>query len=216
MFRSKHPKVRISVPRKALEAIFDECDRHDVDETGGRIVGFYEKKGRDFEIEVLGVIGPGPNARRTPTSFFQDGEYQERVFRDIEKDHPNLEHLGNWHTHHVNGLQTLSGGDRETYHSIVNHHNHNTDFFYALLVTRKHPHGDRRYEVKHFLLFRGDDTIHELDESRIQVVDQPCSDNGAATFSAEATPHDRPAPGAHEERARDQAVFSELYPRLQA
>jgi len=144
MFRSKHPKIDISMPKKSLEAIFDECDRHDVDETGGRIIGMYEKKGRDYQINVLGVIPPGPNARRSPTSFFQDGEYQERVFRELEKDHPNLEHLGNWHTHHVNGLQTLSGGDRETYHATVNHHNHNTDFFYALLVTRKHPHPRHR------------------------------------------------------------------------
>jgi hypothetical protein len=81
MFRSKQPKVEISMPRKALEAIFDECDRYDVDETGGRIIGMYKKKGRDYQIDVLGIIGPGPNARRTPTSFFQDGEYQEHVFR---------------------------------------------------------------------------------------------------------------------------------------
>ncbi len=216
MFRSKDPKVEISMPKKALEAIFDECDRHDVDETGGRIIGMYEKKGRDYEINVLGVIAPGPNARRSPTSFFQDGEYQERVFREVEKDHPKLEHLGNWHTHHVNGLQTLSGGDRETYHVTVNHHNHNTDFFYALLVTRKHPHRDRRYDVKHFLLFRGDDTIHELDESRIHMVDRPHLGDGTATFSAQAPRDDTPAPAAHEERARDQAVFSDFYPRLHA
>src|SRR6266571_4667033 len=126
MFRSKHPKIDISIPRKALEAIFDECDRHDIDETGGRIIGMYKKKGRDYAVDVLGVIGPGPNARRSPTSFFQDGEYQERVFRTVQRDHPNLEHLGNWHTHHVNGLQTLSGGDRETYHATVNHHKENT------------------------------------------------------------------------------------------
>lgn len=216
MFRSKHPRVDISMPKKALEAIFDECDRHDIDETGGRIIGMYEKKGRDYEINVLGVIAPGPNARRSPTSFFQDGEYQERVFREVEKEHPKLEHLGNWHTHHVNGLQTLSGGDRETYHATVNHHNHNTDFFYALLVTRKLPHRDRRYEVKHFLLFRGDDTIHELDESRVHMVDRPHVGDGADILRAQAPPQDTPAPDANEERARDQAVFSEFYPRLQA
>lgn len=216
MFRSKHPKVDISMPKKALEAIFDECDRHDFDETGGRIIGMYERKGRDYEINVHGVIAPGPNARRSPTSFFQDGEYQERVFREIEKEHPKLEHLGNWHTHHVNGLQTLSGGDRETYHATVNHHNHNTDFFYALLVTRKLPRRERRYEVKHFLFFRGDDTIHELDESRVHIVDRSHVGDGATVLSAQAPPEDRPTPDAHEERARDQAVFSEFYPRLQA
>jgi hypothetical protein len=215
MFRSKKPKVEISMPSKALEAIFDECDRYDIDETGGRIIGMYKKKGRDHQIDVLGVIGPGPKARRTPTSFFQDGEYQERVFRDVEKDYPNLEHLGNWHTHHVNGLQTLSGGDRETYHATVNHHNHNTDFFYALLVTRKDPHRHRRYETKHFLFFRGDDTIHEINESEIRIVERPRFGDGKAAFDAEAHTEDRrPVPQEHHERVRDQAAFSEFYPRL--
>src|SRR5713226_5747036 len=147
MFRSKKTAVSISIARGALESIFDECDQYDIDETGGRLIGNYRQKGAKYEIQVLGVLGPGPNARRSPTSFFQDGEYQERVFRAVERDHPNLEHLGNWHTHHVNGLQTLSGGDRETYHATVNHHNHNTDFFYALLVTRKTPHHHSRYDT---------------------------------------------------------------------
>ena len=213
MFKSKQPKVRISMPSKALEAIFDECDRHDVDETGGRIVGMYKKHGREYTIDVLGVIGPGPNARRSPTSFFQDGQYQERVFREVEKTHPNLEHLGNWHTHHVNGLQTLSGGDRQTYSATVNHHNHNTDFFYALLVTRKTPHRERRYEVKHFLFFRGDNEIHEVDDAQVRIVGQSNSGD-EATFHASGQVEEKPSPDANEERVRDQATFSEFYPRL--
>jgi len=123
--------------------------------------------------------------------------------------------LGNWHTHHVNGLQTLSGGDRATYHSTVNHHNHNTDFFYALLVTRKNPHRDKRYEIKHFVLFRGDDTIHELDESQFHILEQSHSGNGEATFTTPALQEERPALEVHEERVRDQAVFSEFYPGLE-
>ena len=215
MSRSKQPEVEISMPSKALEAVFDECDRHDIDETGGRIIGMYKKTGRDYQIDVLGVIGPGPNARRTPTSFFQDGEYQERVFRDMERDYPNLEHLGNWHTHHVNGLQTLSGGDRETYRATVNHHNHNTDFFYALLVTRKNHSRHRRYETKHFLFFRSDDTIHEINESQILIVDRPRFGDGKAAFGGEAHAEGRrPVQQEHHERVRDQAVFSEFYPRL--
>ena len=42
-----------------------------------------------------------------------------------------IEHLGNWHTHHVNGYPNLSGGDVATYRRIVNHELHNLDFFYA-------------------------------------------------------------------------------------
>ena len=218
MFRSKHPKVAISIPRKALEAIFDECDRHDVDETGGRIIGSYHKKGRDYAIDVLGVIGPGPNAKRSPTSFFQDGDYQERVFREVEKDHPNLEHLGNWHTHHVNGLQTLSSGDRATYHRTVNHDQHNTDFFYALLVTRKTPNRNRRYEVRHYVLFRGEDEIHEIPESQIDVTEpsEPRSAGSEAVFASSTSACDPETTSySHLERVKDQEFFSEFYPGLQ-
>jgi hypothetical protein len=219
MFKSKPPKVNISIPRKALEAIFDECDRYDVDETGGRIVGTYRKNGNDYRIDVLGVIDPGPNAKRSPTSFFQDGEYQERVFREIEKDHPNLEHLGNWHTHHVNGLQTLSSGDRVTYHRTVNHDKHNTAFFYALLVTRKTSNRDGRYEVRHYILFRGDDEIHELPESQIHVVEasEPRSDSSDAVFTTATSSSEIQATSeSHLERVKDQEFFSEFCPGLKA
>jgi integrative and conjugative element protein (TIGR02256 family) len=217
MFRARHPKVTISIPRKAIEAIFDECDRHDADETGGRIVGTYRKKGREYLIDVLGIIDPGPNARRTPTSFFQDGEYQERVFREIEKDHPNLEHLGNWHTHHVNGLQTLSSGDRATYHRTVNHDRHNTDFFYALLVIRKNHNRNWRYEIKHYILFRGDDEIYEIAGSQIHVVDPPHQRgaSGEAVLGVSAPHHEVRHSDANLERVKDQEFFSEFYPSLQ-
>jgi hypothetical protein len=217
MFRSKTAKVTISFPRKAMEAVFDECDKFDVDETGGRIIGTYQKKGKQYEISVLGIIDPGPNARRSPTSFFQDGDYQERVFREVEKEHPNLEHLGNWHTHHVNGLTTLSSGDRVTYQRIVNHDKHNTDFFYALLVVRKTDHPTQRYEVKHYLVFRNDDTFYEIPNSQLSVVD----DGGRSSLKGEqvipfASFSDgaENETGANPERVKDQEFFSEFFPGL--
>ena len=127
--------VHVSICRATIEAIFSECDSYDVEETGGRLLGAYRVgPDRQLSINVSGVIEPGPKARRTATTFFQDGEYQEAVFRKLETQYPEIEHLGTWHTHHVNGYPTLSGGDRATYHRIVNHKNHNMDFLYALLV----------------------------------------------------------------------------------
>lgn len=140
MFKRKKIKdirIRITICKDVLEAIFDECDKHNVDETGGRILGYYQYQNEVLNIEACGLIGPGPNARRSSTSFFQDGAYQEEIFRKIETEFPDIEHLGNWHTHHVNGLDTLSSGDIVTYKKIVNHTKHNTDFFYALLVVAK-------------------------------------------------------------------------------
>jgi len=82
---------------------------------GGRLLETYRHENGRYYIEVKGVLEPGPKAERSPTFFLQDGEYQERLFRSIEASHPDIEHLGNWHTHHVNGYPTLSGGDKMTY-----------------------------------------------------------------------------------------------------
>jgi proteasome lid subunit RPN8/RPN11 len=217
MFKSKVPNVTVSIPIKALEAIFDECDRFPDDETGGRIIGTYSKHRKEYQIDVLGVIGPGPNAQRSATSFFQDGEYQESVFRDVEKDYPNVEHLGNWHSHHPNGLQTLSSGDRATYHRVVNHDKHNTDFLYALLVVKRTPHQNRRYEVKHFIVFRKDNEVHEIPDSQILVLDKSRAHSGSAraVFDTDKPSLSTPIPpNAMAERAKDKELFSEFFPSL--
>jgi proteasome lid subunit RPN8/RPN11 len=217
MFRSKVPNVTVSMPIKALEAIFDECDKFPADETGGRIIGTYSKHRKEYQIDVLGVIGPGPNAQRSATSFFQDGEYQESVFRKVEKEYPNVEHLGNWHSHHPNGLQTLSSGDRATYQRVVNHDKHNTDFLYAALVVNKTPHENRRYAVKHFIVFRNDDRIHEIPESQILVLEESRVKTGIANVVFDAGPSlvaTSVARNGNAERAKDQDFFSEFFPSL--
>ena len=217
MFKSKRSMVNVSIARGALESIFDECDQFDVDETGGRIIGTYQKKDNQYELQVLGVIGPGPNAKRSPASFFQDGEYQERVFRSIEENHPEVEHLGNWHTHHVNGLATLSSGDKTTYQTTVNHHNHNTDFFYALLVVRKAPGRDRRYGIKHYFFRRNDDTAYEIPDAQVRIVDTPVLWPLSAEKvlpSPSSRHHAEIQDDANPERVKDQEFFSEFYPNL--
>lgn len=204
--------IRILFPEAGLSAIFDECDRFDRDETGGRLVGTLAEHGGKLTLQVTGVIESGPQARRSPVSFFQDGKYQEGVFRWIESRHPEIEHLGNWHTHHVNGLPTLSGGDIETYHRTVNHHNHNTPFFYALLVTEKHRTADprRRYSIKHFVFRRGDKDFYEIPSRHVEVVDTPLVWPVAAHHDHGT--HDRPpGPSARPERVYDRDIIQEFY-----
>ncbi|HEY1528198.1 MAG TPA: hypothetical protein VGH51_18375 [Candidatus Angelobacter sp.] len=171
----KIDNVGLVLPKAALIEVFNECDGFDQDETGGRVIGTFDEGRGKLTIRVSGIIEAGPQARRSAVSFFQDGEYQERVFRKIEDHHPEIEHFGNWHTHHVNGLQHLSGGDLETYHRTVNHLNYNAPFFYALLVTAKHrsaaPLG--RYTVKHYIFRRGDERIYELRREQVEIVDTP-------------------------------------------
>ncbi len=211
------PSVHITIHRAALESIFDECDRFNQDETGGRLVGTF-KLGvtRRLAMTVTGVIEPGPNAKRTTTYFQQDGEHQEAVFRRLERQHPEIEHLGNWHTHHVNGYPTLSGGDRETYHRIVNHQNHNIDFFYALLVTEKHSaQAAQRYAIKHFVLFRNQDGEHEIPHTKVSIVDRP-------VVWPEVRANRVPVPAAKsqsnpmlvDQRANDKQFFGQVHPGL--
>jgi hypothetical protein len=207
--------IRIVLPASALTVIFDECDGFDRDETGGRVIGTYTTHGAKLTINVTGIIESGPQARRSAVSFFQDGEYQEGIFRRIESRHPEIEHLGNWHTHHVNGLSTLSGGDIETYHRIVNHHNHNTPFFYALLVTAKHNSSDplHRYTVKHFVFRRGDPDFVEIPRSHVEIVDSTLV-WPAAHHHAEPQGHRTGGStdlGNHPDRVYDQDVIRDFY-----
>jgi hypothetical protein len=162
--------LKISLPQPILAGIFDECDRYATEETGGRLLGFYTWKGTDLHIDVKALIAAGPNAKRSNVSFFQDGDYQERVFRAVEKKHPNIEHLGNWHTHHVNGLRSLSQGDVATYRKCVNSQNHNTDFFYALLVTHAIL-GNLRYGFRNFVFVRHADDFVEVPMRDLNVSD---------------------------------------------
>lgn len=207
-------KARLVVPKAALMTVFDECDGFDRDETGGRVIGSYQEHKNKLEIRVTGIIEAGPQARRSAVSFFQDGAYQEQVFRRIEDQHREIEHLGNWHTHHVNGLQHLSDGDIETYYRNVNHPNHNTSFFYALLVTAKHRSSDplRRYTVKHYLFRRGEERIYELHGRQVEIVDAPLvwpSNAGQHHHNrGNSVGHEL---GANADRAYDNEILSEFF-----
>lgn len=164
------PRVRVTIHPAVIKDVFTECDSFEQDETGGRILGTYSEIAGGYEIKITGMIGPGPAARRTSTSFFQDGEYQENTFRILEIQHPEIEHLGNWHTHHVNGYPTLSGGDKETYRRIVNHPNHHPPFLYALLVTEKTSRLELdRYKHRHFITLKGHDGIFEIPSTSIAI-----------------------------------------------
>jgi hypothetical protein len=196
--------IKLVIPRRALEVVFDECDRYDADETGGRIVGVYEQASNVLTVSVTGIIEPGPRAERTGTYLMQDGAYQEQVFREIEDREPSVEHLGNWHTHHVNGLRHLSGGDIDTYRRTVEHKNHNTNFFYALLVTekRRRATGLERYAFNNYLLRRGDPAVYEIAPEHVTIIDGPLM----WPSNAEPAPRARPHAHAH---AQDYRAYAQ-------
>ena len=213
--------IHVEIASAVLASVFQECDRYDSDETGGRVIGYFSEDSGRLVVRAAGVIEAGPNARRTSTSFFQDGEYQTEVFRRLEARKPSIEHLGNWHTHHVNGYPTLSGGDVATYRRIVNHELHNTDFFYALLVThrRKGRNGLERYALRHYVFFRGDDVVHEVGGRNVRVTDEPRlwpRDVGAAVrdASSDGGQPDNPRSVAAV-RVQDRSVLGVLCPSFE-
>jgi len=208
-------KIRLLMPKAALETVFNECDGFDQDETGGRVIGTFQEDRGKLLIRVTGIIEAGPQARRSAVSFFQDGEYQERIFRKIEDQHREIEHLGNWHTHHVNGLQHLSGGDIATYYRTVNHLNHNAPFFYALLVTSQHRSSDPlgRYSVKHYVFRRRDKRIYELHREQVEIIDAPLvwpqvADHGPSRHCGDQNVHRLCA---NPSRVYDNEILSEFY-----
>jgi hypothetical protein len=205
--------VRLILPKAALTVVFDECDGFDQDETGGRVIGTYKEHDGKLVLNISGIIEAGPQAQRSAVSFFQDGEHQEGVFRKIESGHPEIEHLGNWHTHHVNGLPTLSNGDVETYHRTVNHAKHNTTFFYALLVTAKRKTKDRlhRYSVRHYIFRRGDDRVYEIPEQQVEIVDAPLLWPVEQKHNSNEPEPAMGNLGARPERVYDRDIFGEFY-----
>ena len=209
--------VRVEIAGEALESVFEECDRYDRDETGGRMVGHFTVERGTLVVQARGVIEPGPNARRTSTSFFQDGDYQTKVFRRIEEEDPRIEHLGNWHTHHVNGYPRLSEGDLATYRRIVNHELHNLDFFYALLVTERRGGraGLERYAVRHYVLFRGDEGVYEVEPADVRITDEARIWPKAAGTAEERTGSESAGrDGAAAVRAHDRRVLGAMFPSL--
>ena len=210
-------KIKLVIPRRALNTVFDECDRYKADETGGRVLGTYNYNGNVLTINVNGIIEPGPNAKRTASYLQQDGAYQEQVFRKVEDREPSVEHLGNWHTHHVNGYPHLSDGDIETYRRTVEHHKHNTDFFYALLVIKKKEGktGLQRYVFKNYVLRRGDPKVYEVPSSALTLTDGPLVWPDASDVPGHTWyPSHRGDSVLRQNRVYDRDIVSQFYPNI--
>jgi hypothetical protein len=154
-------------------------------EEGGKYVGYYldatDPRLRALDLQngiaalvVTDFLPSGPRAIRTAVELQPDGEYQEGLFRRLEQSDPAVEHLGTWHSHHCNGLSTLSGGDIAGYLRTVNRPEYRFDFFLASLVTRLPRDPGTKGWIDHFLFIR-DDKKHYRITDAIQLIDWPTS-----------------------------------------
>ena len=172
--------VQVALDRGVLGYVAEELSMSPRAEEGGKYIGYLlpEKSPqlRDLGLEpsrlalvVTDFLPSGPNAVRTAVELQPDGEYQESLFRRAEAIDPEIEHLGTWHSHHCNGLQTLSEGDVSGYHRTVNRTAYRPDYFFASLVTRL-PTGPGDSDwVDHFLFVRGHDDYYRITESVVTV-----------------------------------------------
>jgi hypothetical protein len=80
-------------------------------EEGGKFVGKISQNRNHIKIRVETYIDSGPRVNNSVGHLMPDGEYQEAMFRVLEKFDQDINYLGSWHTHHCNGLAELSQGD---------------------------------------------------------------------------------------------------------
>ncbi len=83
-------------------------------------------------------------------------------------------------------------------------------------MVRKTPHRDQRYEVKHHVIFRNDDTIYELPHSQVSIVETPiqyAASDKAVQFESCTRTRDVEAT-TNLERVKDQEFFSEFFSGL--
>jgi hypothetical protein len=163
--------------------MLNEINKHATVEEGGKYIGHVvrgtvrEPGGRNTDpnaetLLISDFLPSGPRAVRTKVEFLPDGEYQERLFRQIEKVDSAIEHLGTWHTHHCNGLQELSPGDVEGYLRTVNNDRYRLNFFVASLVKRIPAEPSESDWLDHFLFLRGEDSYFDITD-HVSIVDSP-------------------------------------------
>lgn len=131
--RSKSPIIRVEIRENVMRRIKAAVARTSV-ETGGKFLGKIMHNEGLTIVTIETYLDSGPNASCSSNHIIPDGEYQEALFRVIERFDPEIDHIGSWHSHHSNGLSQLSTGDLQTYTESVNDPRYNANIFYVFLV----------------------------------------------------------------------------------
>ena len=96
----------------------DACGWGEV-ETGGPVLGLFSHAGRP----VVMLAGPGgPETCNETTHFAMDTDYVTALNRNLQEKF-GIQYMGNWHSHHVLGIDHPSGGDADNIHRLARRHN---------------------------------------------------------------------------------------------
>ena len=179
----------VIVPRRVADRFTAEIRAHPHIEVGGKYVGFIRGASRykslverknalsGLVFHVTDYLDDGPNAERTGGFHRGDADWQTQEFRRLEQQNPDLEQLGSWHSHHPNGMGTLSSGDIHGYMATVNDRGHNHDFFFVSLGVDRSGFASAR----HYLFVREDSVFYELTVDNVRVAkDEPVRPAGNA------------------------------------
>jgi integrative and conjugative element protein (TIGR02256 family) len=113
---NKKEKVLVRLSNDALNLITAEMYKWYPKETGGVLIGSWVNK---KEVIISDIIGPGPNAIHTYTSFTPDDAYHINVIARIYTESQCKQtYLGDWHTH-PNEKAYLSELDKKTLRKIA-------------------------------------------------------------------------------------------------
>lgn len=103
----KATAASIHIPANGLAAVVSDAFRWAPVETGGILMGVWDESGNWGEIVC--ILGGGPRAERTETSFDPDQHWQEeQVSRIYEQNDRTISYLGDWHTHPDGGPRMSS------------------------------------------------------------------------------------------------------------
>jgi len=92
-----------------------EARRHPHSETGGLLLGYVTGD----DVVICSIIGPGPKARSTKTTFVPDSDWQTAELASAyEASSRQWTYLGDWHTH-PSGTGRLSLRDARTLRRIA-------------------------------------------------------------------------------------------------
>jgi integrative and conjugative element protein (TIGR02256 family) len=98
------------VPQWLINEMVREADARAPLETGGVLLGVADAA----NVWIDTIVGPGPSAQHTRTSFIPDADYQsEKVADAYRASGRRLAYLGDWHTH-PGGSPRISWRDRRT------------------------------------------------------------------------------------------------------
>lgn len=111
------PPLNLWISRLVLGAIVREAILQCPYETGGVLMGYWGTSPADPVVTAM--IGPGPAAMRTTTSFRPDHEYQVQEISNLyHSSARRIVYLGDWHTH-PDGNSGLSTKDVKTLRRIA-------------------------------------------------------------------------------------------------